>query len=76
MNWKTKRSPIEQIRQLPVDQQLAIVHQIWDGLHDASQLVQEWHIKEAQRRAEELEAGKGRHDQSAAQTFLQSARVP
>ena len=49
-------SPLEQIRQLPVDQQLAIVHQIWDGLHDERQLVQEWHMKEARRRAAELEA--------------------
>jgi putative addiction module component (TIGR02574 family) len=49
-------NPLDQIRQLPVDQQLDIVHQIWDGLHESSELVQEWHIKEARRRSAEIEA--------------------
>ena len=49
-------SPLDQIRQLPIEQQLAIVHQIWDGLHASSELVQSWHIDEARRRAAELEA--------------------
>lgn len=49
-------SPIEQIRQLPVAEQLAIVEQIWDGLHDSKDLVQDWQISEARRRSSELDA--------------------
>ena len=49
-------NPIEQIRQLPVAEQLAIVQQIWDGLHDSKDLVQDWQIAEARRRSAELDA--------------------
>ena len=49
-------NPIEQIRQLPVAEQLAIVEQIWDGLHESKELVQEWQVAEARRRVAELEA--------------------
>ena len=57
-DWYTERmsNPLDQIRQLPVDQQLEIVHKIWDGLHESSELVKEWHIKEARRRAAEIAA--------------------
>ena len=53
---KSMTNPIDQIRQLPVAEQLAIVEQIWDGLHDSKELVQEWQIEEARRRLAELEA--------------------
>jgi len=49
-------SLIEQIRQLPVAEQLAIVEQIWDVLHDSKDLVQDWQISEARRRSAELDA--------------------
>ena len=49
-------NPLDQIRQLPIDQQLALVHQIWDGLHASSDLVQSWHVEEAGRRSADLEA--------------------
>lgn len=49
-------TPIDQIRQLPVAEQLAIVQQIWDGLHDSPELVQAWQVDEARRRSEELRA--------------------
>lgn len=49
-------TPIDQIRQLPVADQLAIVEQIWDGLHESPALVQQWQIEEARRRSKELEA--------------------
>ena len=49
-------TPITQIRQLPVSQQLALVEEIWDGLHDSRDLVQAWHRAEAVRRADELDA--------------------
>ena len=53
---ETMATPIEQIRQLPVAEQLAIVEQIWDGLHDSKDLVQDWQISEARRRSAELDA--------------------
>lgn len=49
-------TPMEQIRQLPVSEQLLLVEQIWDGLHESRQLVRDWHRKEARRRSQELEA--------------------
>ena len=49
-------TPLDQIRQLPIEEQLAIVHQIWDSLHESPELVQEWHIQEARRRSAELDA--------------------
>jgi len=49
-------SPLEQIRQLPVHEQLALVQQIGDGLHDSPQLIQDWQLAESQRRSAELEA--------------------
>lgn len=49
-------TPLDQIRQLPVEQQLALVHQIWDGLYESRQLVQEWQITEARRRSAELDS--------------------
>ena len=49
-------NPLDQIRQLPIDQQLAIVHQIWDGLHESSELVQDWHVEETRRRSAEIDA--------------------
>lgn len=48
--------PLDQIRQLSVEERLAIVHQIWDELHESPELVQDWHIKEARRRSAELDA--------------------
>ena len=53
---ETMATPIEQIRQLPVAEQLAIVEQIWDGLHDSRDLVQDWQVSEARRRSAELDA--------------------
>lgn len=49
-------TPIDQIRQLPVAEQLAIVEQIWDGLHESRELVQDWQIDEARRRSAEMES--------------------
>ena len=49
-------TPIDQIRQLPVAEQLAIVEQIWDGLHESPELLHEWQIEEARRRAKELDS--------------------
>ena len=56
--WYTKgmATPIDQIRQLPVAEQLAIVEQIWDGLHESPELLQEWQIEEARRRSKEIES--------------------
>lgn len=48
--------PLEQIQQLPIADQLRLVEQIWDGLHESSDLVREWHRVEARRRAAELDA--------------------
>jgi putative addiction module component (TIGR02574 family) len=45
---------LQQIRQLPVSEQLQLVEQIWEGLHDHADLVQEWHRVEGQRRLAEL----------------------
>lgn len=42
---------MDNIRQLPIAEQLALVEQIWDGIHDSSVLVQEWHETEARRRS-------------------------
>ena len=50
-------TPIDQIRQLPVAEQLAIVEQIWDGLQESPELVQAWQMEEARRRAKQLESG-------------------
>ncbi len=50
-------TPIDQIRQLPIAQQLAIVEQIWDGLGDSRELIQDWQIEEARRRYAEIESG-------------------
>lgn len=47
-------SLINQIRQLAPEEQLAIVHQIWDGLRESSELVQQWQVAETRRRAVEL----------------------
>lgn len=47
---------MDQIRQLPVSEQLSLVEQIWDGLHESRQLLRDWHREEARRRSEELEA--------------------
>lgn len=49
-------TPIDQIRQLPVAEQLTLVEQIWDGLHESRHLVQQWHREEAARRSKELDA--------------------
>lgn len=49
-------APIDQIRQLPIAQQLAIVEQIWDGLDESRELVQDWQIDEARRRYVEIES--------------------
>jgi len=49
-------TPIDQIRQLPVAEQLALVEQIWDGLHESPELLHEWQIEEARRRSAELES--------------------
>lgn len=49
-------TPIDHIRQLPVAEQLAIVEQIWDGLHESPELVQGWQIEEAGRRSVELKS--------------------
>lgn len=53
MNTST---PLDQIRQLPVAEQLAIVEQIWDGLHESRELIQDWQIDEARRRSAEIES--------------------
>ncbi|MCA9180239.1 MAG: addiction module protein [Planctomycetales bacterium] len=45
---------INQISQLPVAEQLAIVQEIWDGLHESPELVQQWQVAEARRRSSEL----------------------
>lgn len=47
---------LHQIQQLPVAEQLRLVEQIWQGLHDKGPLVQDWHREEVTRRAAELEA--------------------
>ena len=49
-------TPIDQIRQLPVAEQLAIVEQIWDGLRETPELLQEWQVEEARRRSQELDS--------------------
>ncbi|MEQ8785161.1 MAG: addiction module protein [Pirellulaceae bacterium] len=49
-------TPLNLIRQLPISEQLLLVEQIWDGLHDCRQLVQDWHREEARRRSKELDA--------------------
>lgn len=46
---------IDNIRQLPIAQQLALVEQIWDGIHDSADLVQKWHKTEARRRSPDLD---------------------
>ncbi|MCO6454439.1 MAG: addiction module protein [Pirellulaceae bacterium] len=45
---------LEQIRKLPVPEQLLLVERIWDGLHDSAALVQAWHRDEGKRRLSEL----------------------
>jgi putative addiction module component (TIGR02574 family) len=47
---------LEQIQQLPVAEQLRLVEQIWEGIHDTSKLVREWHREEVNRRVAELDA--------------------
>ena len=49
-------TPLDHIRQLPVAEQLSLVEQIWDGLHESREMVKDWHRAEARRRAEELTA--------------------
>jgi len=46
---------IDQIRQLPADQQLSLAEQIWDGLLASGQLLQQWQIDEVRRRVKELD---------------------
>lgn len=46
---------IDQIRELPADTQLQLAEQIWDGLLQSGQLVQEWQIEEVRRRSKELD---------------------
>ncbi len=48
-------TPLQQIQQLPIADQLRLVEQIWDGLHESSGLVREWHRAEARRRSAELD---------------------
>ncbi len=45
---------IDQIRQLPVHEQLTLAEQIWDGLLASGQLLDQWQIDEVRRRAREL----------------------
>lgn len=63
MDWRivvwysgSMTNSIEQVRKLPVAEQLAIVEQIWDGLHQSQELVQERQIAKARRRSAELDA--------------------
>jgi putative addiction module component (TIGR02574 family) len=46
---------IDQIRQLPIEEQLSLAEQIWDGLLASGQLVSQWQIDEVRRRAKELQ---------------------
>ena len=48
-------TPLQQIQQLPIADQLRLVEQIWDGLHESSNLIREWHRVEARRRSAELD---------------------
>ena len=45
---------IDQIRQLPIQEQLSLAEQIWDGLLASGQLVHQWQIDEVRRRSKEL----------------------
>ena len=46
---------IDDIRRLPVDQQLNLAEQIWDGLLSSGQLLQQWQIDEVRSRVRELD---------------------
>jgi putative addiction module component (TIGR02574 family) len=46
---------IDDIRRLPVDQQLTLAEQIWDGLLASGQLLQQWQIDEVRSRVKELD---------------------
>ena len=46
---------INDIRQLPVDQQLRLAEEIWDGLLASGQLVQQWQIEEVRTRVKDLD---------------------
>lgn len=61
---------IEQIRQLPADQQLSLPEQIWDGLLASGQLLQQWHIDEVRARVKELD-----HDPNSALTEAEMWRL-
>lgn len=45
---------IDEIRQLPADQQLSLVEQIWEGLLASGQLLRHWQIEEVWSRVREL----------------------
>ena len=46
---------LEQIRQLPIPEQLFLVEKIWEGLPKNATLVEDWHRDEGRRRLLELE---------------------
>jgi len=46
---------LEQIRQLPIPEQLLLVEQIWEGLPKNAPIVQDWHREEGRRRLAELD---------------------
>jgi putative addiction module component (TIGR02574 family) len=46
---------LEQIRQLPIPEQLLLVEKIWEGIPKNATIVQDWHREEGRRRLTELE---------------------
>lgn len=47
---------IEQIRKLPAAEQLLLAEQIFDGLAQSGELVQQWQVDEARRRSAEIDS--------------------
>ncbi|MCO6459200.1 MAG: addiction module protein [Pirellulaceae bacterium] len=45
---------IHEIRRLPVNEQLSLAEQIWDGLLASGQLLHQWQIDEVRGRVKEL----------------------
>lgn len=46
---------LQQIRQLPVPDQILLAEQIWDGLHRDADVIQDWHRSEGRRRMAEVD---------------------
>jgi len=50
---------LNQLRSLPIGEKLRLVEQLWDDIGQSEErlIVRDWHKKEAQNRAAEIDAG-------------------